>query len=117
MFCFLYSYKYDLGILHLNNIVLYILGLASIVMSIAFMLVGSKKQPIYSTLCLLNLLLSIFSVIGTDKGLQRFFIVRTIQIAVLIICALNLPTYWDALLKRCHLTKLGNKVTSSFADA
>ena len=74
----------------LTGKILYILGLAVIVLCFVLMLQTRKENPIISTLCLLTILLSIFSVVGTDKGLQRFFIVRTMQVPMLLICAKQL---------------------------
>lgn len=99
---------------HLAERNLYILGLASIVLSIILMIACRKENPIVSTFCMLNILLSIFSVIGTDKGLQRFFIVRTIQIPMLLICAQQIPMYWNGFLEKIHLPKLKHVVKESF---
>lgn len=69
---------------------LYILGLATIVLCFILMLQTRKDHPMISTLCLLTILLSVFSVLGTDRGLHRFSIVRTIQVPMLLICAKQL---------------------------
>ena len=57
----------------LAGVALYVMGLYSVVGSIVFLIICRKKEPMYSTIFLWNVLLSIFSVIATDLGLQRFF--------------------------------------------
>lgn len=93
---------------------LFILGLAAIVLSIVLMIQTKKENPIISTFCLLTILLSVFSVMGTDRGLYRFSIVRTIQIPVLLICVQQIPKYWNDFLEKIHLPKLKNVVKESF---
>ena len=83
---------------------LYILGLATIVLCFILLLQLRKENPIISTLCLLVILLSVFSVVGTDKGLHRFLIVRTMQVPMLLICAKQIPLYWNVFLEKIHLS-------------
>lgn len=108
VFSVLFAYK-------LEGRVLYILGLASVVLSFVCAVIFRKKQQAYSLLCVLNILMSIFSVIGTDKGLQRFFIVRPMQIAVLIICSQLIYKYCSENMTKSHCEFFKNRVITKLA--
>ncbi|MBQ8001818.1 MAG: hypothetical protein IJ297_00015, partial [Clostridia bacterium] len=70
---------------HLSSINMYIMGLSAIVLSLYIGIAGRKKHPEYSLLCVVNILTSLCSVLGTDRGLQRFFLTRMPQVVILII--------------------------------
>ncbi len=78
----------------LSSINMYIMGLVAIVFSLYIAIAGRKKYPEYSMLCVINIVTSLCSVLGTDRGLQRFFLTRMPQIVIIIISICVIPKLW-----------------------
>lgn len=79
----------------LSSINMYIMGLATIVFGLFIALWGRKKYPEYSLLSVITILTSLCSVLGTDRGLQRFFLTRMPQVVILIISICVIPKLWE----------------------
>lgn len=76
-----------------------VMGLGVITLCVFLLFFGKEKDAEISTICLITFLLSIFSVIGTDKGLQRLFLVRTLHVGMLLVLTERVPMYWDAFME------------------
>ena len=87
----------------LNAINMYIMGLAAIVFGLYIAIRGRKAYPEYSMLCVMSILTSLCSVLGTDRGLQRFFLTRMPQVVIIIISICVIPKLWEE-------TKLNNVI-------
>ncbi len=90
----------------LSSVNMYIMGLAAIVFSLFIAIVGRKKYPEYSMLCVMNILTSLCSVLGTDRGLQRFFLTRMPQVVIIIVSICIIPRLWEE-------TKLNNIISAN----